>query len=168
MLGPDGAERRLHAGGAATLDQETGDLAVAERRDRVVPAQGLCGPHRLGDPVVGNGQATDDRLLIDQPQQLRELRGIEQPRLQAEAAGPRPGAIELGPPLVRGGDLDAAHRVEGVQCAQLLHRPLRQARHRVRRVVLEHEPRRVRRRAAGAPQRPLIDDDDLSQPRSAR
>ena len=40
-------------------------------------------------------------------------------------------------------------------------RPLRQARHRPRRVVLEDQPRRVRGRAAGLEQRALVDDHDL-------
>jgi hypothetical protein len=42
--------------------------------------------------------------------------------------------------------------------------PIVQARHRPRRVVLEHEPRRVRRRAAGLPQRPGVDDDQPIPP----
>jgi hypothetical protein len=161
VLGADGAERRLDAGRAATLDDEAGDLAVAERGDRVMPAQRLRGPYGLGDPVVGHVQAAEDRLLVDEPQQPGDLRGVEQPRLEPEAARARPAAVELGPALLGGGDLDAAHRMEGVQRGQLLHRPLRQARHRARRVVLEHEPRRVGGRAAGLPQRALVDDDDL-------
>ena len=40
-------------------------------------------PHRLADPVVGHVQATEDRLLIDQPEQLGDLRGVEQRCLQA-------------------------------------------------------------------------------------
>ena len=113
---------------------------------------------RLGDPVVGHVQAAEDRLLIDQPQQLGDLRGVEQPRVEPEAARPRPAAVELGPALLGGGDLDAAHGMEGVQRGELLDRPLRQARHRARRVVLEDQPGRVRGRAAGLPQRPLVDD----------
>jgi hypothetical protein len=51
--------------------------------------------------------------------------------------------------------------VEGVDLDQLRDRPLRQPRHRARRVVLEDQAGRVRRRAAGLEQRPLVDDDDV-------
>ena len=44
---------------------------------------------------------------------------------------------------------------------ELLDRPLRQARHRARRVVLEDQARGVRGRAARLPERSLVDDDDL-------
>ena len=161
VLGADGPARGLHPDGAAALDQQPRDLAVAEGRDRLVAAQLLRGAHGLGDPVVGHVQAAQDGLRIEQRQRVGDLRGVEQPRLEAEAARPRPAAVELGPALVGRGDLDAAHRVEGAERGELLDRPLRQARHRARRVVLEDQPGRVRGRAAGLEQRALVDDHDL-------
>ena len=98
---------------------------------------------------------------IDQRHELGDLRGVEQLRLEAVAARPRPAAVEFGPALVGGGDLDAPDRVEGAERRELLDRPLRQARHRARRVVLEDQPRRVRGRAAGLEERSLVDDHDL-------
>ena len=91
----------------------------------------------------------------------REQLGVEPVAERAAVA-----AVELVPALLGRRDLDAADRVEAGQPVELerlssVDRRPRELRHRVRRVELEHEPRRVRRRAAGLPQRALVDDHDV-------
>jgi hypothetical protein len=143
VLGADRAQRGLDARDAAALDHQPGQLAAAERGNRVGTAQRLRRPHPFGDPVVGDMEAADDRVRRDERGQLGDLPRIEQPRVEPVPARSRGPAVELGPALVGSGDLDAADRVIGADLGELGDGPLRQARHRPRRVVLEDQPRRV-------------------------
>jgi hypothetical protein len=161
VLGADRAKRRLHSGDPAALDDETCHLTAAECLDRGGAAQRLGRPHGLGDAVVGDVKAAEDRRRLDQRDQLGDLRGVEELRVEPVPARARPAAVELGQAFVGRGDLDAADRVVGVVRGQRLDRPLRQARHRARRVVLEDEAGGMRRRATGREQLPSVDHDDV-------
>jgi hypothetical protein len=167
VIGLDRAPRGLHAAHAAALGAQAGHLAPPERPDAGLPAQRLRRAQRLADAVVGDVQAAQDALRVDERQPPRDLLRAQQLRLQAEGEAAPVAALQLLPALPGGGDLDAAHRVVAGQPVELERRVQRdraprETCHRRRRVDLEHEAGGVRGRPAGLPERPLLDDDDVA------
>jgi hypothetical protein len=109
-------------------------------------------------------EAAEDPLRVDQRDVLAHLLGRQQLRRQPEGHRAPEPAVQLLPALGRRRDLDPADAVEAPELAEQLDRLLREPRHRARRVVLEHESRRVGRRAARLPQRALVDEHDVGAP----
>ena len=160
VLGTDRSARGLHAHRATALDQQSGDLAVAEGLDR---PHGGTAPARRARPWRSRRRPPGGRRRWCRDPAAERLGD-----LGARAAAPR-GRSHA--PVPSGGRArPSARRWWRPRCSrpggrlrapELLGRPLCQARHRPRRVVLEDQPRSVRRRAAGLEQRPLVDDHDL-------
>ena len=163
--GADAAAGRLHRADLPALELEAGHLRVAEGPHARVDRRGrhrLGGAERLGDAVRGDVEAAEDPLRVDERDQRADLLGREQRRGQAERLRPAVAAMELLPARVGRRDLDAADRVEGAERAEELDRLPGEQRHGRRAVVLEHEPRGVRRRAARLPQRALVEQHDVA------
>ena len=179
VLGRDRAARRLDAAHAAALDDEPGRLASSRTPARRPPRPPRGpSPRRRGRafaiPSRSTQQAADDPVGVDERDALGDLGRRQQRRVEAVAARAAVAAVELGPPLLGRRDLDAADRVVAgqpveLEAGQQVDRRPRELGHRVRRVELEDEPGRVRRRAAGLPQRALVDDHEVGpSPRAAR
>ena len=87
-------------------------------------------------------------------------------RVDAPGLGEALPSMELPKAVIGQGQLEAAHLVEAprpveLERARLLDGVAGELGHGLGAVRLEHEPRRVRRRAAGREQRALLDDDDV-------
>ncbi len=165
VVGADRAPAGVDGADPAAAGVQPGDLAVAERLqcaggDRAA-SQRLGRLQGLADPVVGDEQAAEDALRIDERQLLGDLGRRQETGLQAEGQSPPVAPVELLPALGRRRDLDAADGVEAADAGVERDRSPGEPGHRVGRVDLEHETRGVRRRAARLPQRPLVDEDDV-------
>ena len=121
----------------------------------------------LRDPVRRHEVGAEDVAGIEDRDPLGGLLGGEQLRsFDPVRAGVAAAPLQLLDPLVRRRDLDAADAVPGGLAVGLeprvqVDRVLREPAHRPRAVRLEHEPGRVRGRASGLEQRPLIDHEDV-------
>ena len=130
--------------------------AAGQRDDR---------PGRLGQAVGGDVQAAEDAVAVDQRVQPHALVRVDHLRLDAPGGGPALPAVQVGEPLGRGGDLQAADLVEApgavdVDARELLDGVAGERRHRLRGVGLEDQPGRVRGGAAGQRKRSLVDHGD--------
>ncbi len=86
---------------------------------RALGAPGLRfgGPQRLGQPVGRGVEPPEDLVRVDQRVQRRTLGGGEQPALDPPGLRPAGLAVQVGPALGGGGDLEATDRVEGPAAA---------------------------------------------------
>ena len=161
----DPPARRLDGADLPALELEAGDLGVPEglhpRRDRGARHR-LRGLDGLGDAVGGDVEAADDPLRVDQRHERPDLLGREQRGGQPEGLRTAVAPVQLLPAGGGRGHLDAADGLERAERAEELDRLLGEQRHRRRRVVLEDEARRVRRRASGLPQRALVEQHDVA------
>lgn len=166
---PLGRVDRVHASSA---DVEAGDLDPAVETGSALRRRarhGLDPADTLGDPVVGDVQATVDPGGVDDRDALGDLAGSDQ--LGLDAPGVREAALagEVPPARAGDGDLDAPHGVVArlaveVEAGVQRDGGGRELGHRLGRVGLEHQPGGVRGGATGRPQRPLVDDDDVGAP----
>ena len=123
------------------------------RAARARPSLGMCRP-----PSTSSS--------FEQRVQLHALGGVDQPGLDAPRRRVAELALQLLEPLLGCRDLEPADLVEAaepvlLQGEQLLHGVLREQGHRLRRVGLEYQTRRVGGRAAGHVERTLLDDGDV-------
>jgi hypothetical protein len=140
----------------APAAQAARPIASVPRSALAMPSVGVCSPPRMRSGSI-------------RPMCARTFLWRQQLGRQPERQRPPVAPVQLVPALGSGGDLDAPDGVEARHAVELeageqTDRLLREAGHRVRRVVLEDQSRRVRRRAAGLPQRALIENDDVAAP----
>ena len=127
----------------------------------------LRGPDRLGQSVGRHEVAAQHDVPVEQRRDAHALVGVEQPRtLESPRLGVAVAPAQVGEARLRRGHLQAADLPEAPlpverQPAVLRDRVLRELGHRLRRVGLEDETRRVRGRAARRVQRPLLEHRDV-------
>ena len=127
----------------------------------------LRGPDRLGQSVGRDEVAAQHDGPVEQRRETYALVGVEQPgaleppRLGVAVAPAQVGKTSRGRGNLQAADLSEAPLPVERQPAVLRDRVLRELGHRLRRVGLEHETRRVRGRAAGRVQRPLLEHRDV-------
>ena len=120
----------------------------------------------LGEPVGRDVVGAEDGVAVDERPQAGGLVRVDHPALDAPRLGEPLPTMELAEPVLGQRELEAADLVEAplpveLERARLLDRVPRELGHGLGTVGLEHEPGRMRRRAAGREQRPLLDDDDV-------
>ena len=158
------------AGGA-----EAGDLHAPVEGGAA--ALGLAG-HGLGRPGgagvdVGGDEERPEDALRERRDPLPGLARAEQMGLQAPAHGVAVPALEVGEPLGRPRHLQAAHAAGAglaveLQGGEEVDRAAGEGGHRLRRVHLEDEARRVGGGPAGLEERPLVEDDHVPPPEAGQ
>src|SRR5215207_28700 len=149
--GLDAPPRGLHSPDAPALNLDAChlDLAVELRAARTCLARHrLARAYRLGDAVRGHEEPAVDFVRIEQRDLLGALLRSEQSRLYPPRGREPLLALEVSPPFRGRRNLQTPHRVEAWLPIELQLRiapnaVARQARHRLRRVGLEDETRRV-------------------------
>jgi hypothetical protein len=116
----------------------------------------------LGQPVGGNEISAENGVAVEQWRGRDALVGIEQPALEPPRHREPVPAAEVGEAFRRRRHLESAHLTEAplpveLERAQLLDGVPRELGHGLRAVGLEHQPRGMRRRAAGRVQRALLE-----------
>ncbi len=154
---------------SAVVGSDAGDGVVRQE-----PGAALGGPTRLGlghpdglRQAIGRDVVrADDRVTVDERPQPGGLVRVDDPALDAPRFGEPRSPMQFAQSVLGQGQLEAADLVEAplaveLERARLLDRVPGELGHGLGAIGLEHEPGRVRGRAAGREQRPLLDDDDV-------